>query len=818
MKNIIRSTWQSLVVLCLCLALSGVWNVSVSYAAAKPCNTTDFEGFYSSEAKMGKVYAITKNALTYTDAKTLAVANGGHLVGPLEQAINDELTNRLVAPSAGKAWIGLRDPTESTLWSIEGQAAHVYPERFIWETGSNQFKNWSAGQPDNYCSQAEIKASPDRVCVGEHAAAMGADGKWSDEQFGKPLKALIEWDEPLSCASSEFDYADQADLQFDPATIGDKKLCSDTTKVALDVCRDANDGQTMCPLDLSKCPVEITPWFCGSGTLDPASSTCSKAAYISGWIPAPPPPLTDPPTPKGPDTPIYACDNSDGGAWSLSGSSCKMNACASSGAKYSPIVDKCVKWTCPTGSGSSGDACKQFIDADLPEDEARTDSHGLPVKWCSPNQCQTDTAGMIQNAPTTPGVDDKKNDGVVEADGSCLGELYIFNGKDSRCILADYRAMTGGIAKLVAVVVISAMTMGSGALFSGSSLLASATGTTTAALGSVTTSVANAAFTSILTSAVNLAIDASTTGIPEGWMLQAGISLASAVTMAYMFPTPGTKVVTNPDGTVSTTSTLIKDASGSDIMSLSKGTFNGQSVTQSLGMKDLGEMAVEQFSSEIKRTADVFGNITYSTKDFVVKYLSDGGARLLEISSTLTVPSNVAGLWALRAQQMSEYMKPALNAAAGLTSSYQVTRCCNPDPMSATCKPHERITWSATAAGQCHKIGDYCDTKFLFMCMAYARTSCCFGSLLGRVIHEQGRPQLQSFGYDGSWGDPKKPNCRGFTPEEFQMIDFSQIDLSEFIDSVMDRLDSIQEQVVNYMNEVADKKGREVDAIMRDVH
>ena len=35
------------------------------------------------------------------------------------------------------------------------------------------------------------------------------------------------------------------------------------------------------------------------------------------------------------------------------------------------------------------------------------------------------------------------------------------------------------------------------------------------------------------------------------------------------------------------------------------------------------------------------------------------------------------------------------------------------------------------------------------------------------------------------WGSGKRPDCSGFTPEEFEQIDFSRIDLSEFIAEVV---------------------------------
>jgi conjugal transfer mating pair stabilization protein TraN len=38
---------------------------------------------------------------------------------------------------------------------------------------------------------------------------------------------------------------------------------------------------------------------------------------------------------------------------------------------------------------------------------------------------------------------------------------------------------------------------------------------------------------------------------------------------------------------------------------------------------------------------------------------------------------------------------------------------------------------------------------------------------------------LKSFDAVG-WGTPQAPYCRGFTPEEFQALDFSKMDLSEY--------------------------------------
>lgn len=55
---------------------------------------------------------------------------------------------------------------------------------------------------------------------------------------------------------------------------------------------------------------------------------------------------------------------------------------------------------------------------------------------------------------------------------------------------------------------------------------------------------------------------------------------------------------------------------------------------------------------------------------------------------------------------------------------------------------------------------------------------CCFNSKLGRIINEQGRAQIGK-GW-GSKSNPDNPDCTGFTVEQLQSLDFSQIDFSDF--------------------------------------
>jgi len=99
----------------------------------------------------------------------------------------------------------------------------------------------------------------------------------------------------------------------------------------------------------------------------------------------------------------------------------------------------------------------------------------------------------------------------------------------------------------------------------------------------------------------------------------------------------------------------------------------------------------------------------------------------------------------------------------------------------AKCSGDERILAQKRHDNLCHRIGTYCAHKnALGFCEKKRTTFCCFSSKLIRTIQEQGRAQIGK-----NWGDPKNPNCSAFTIDEFVRIDFSKLDLSEFIQEVM---------------------------------
>lgn len=117
--------------------------------------------------------------------------------------------------------------------------------------------------------------------------------------------------------------------------------------------------------------------------------------------------------------------------------------------------------------------------------------------------------------------------------------------------------------------------------------------------------------------------------------------------------------------------------------------------------------------------------------------------------------------------------------------------CCDKDKVFLgliSCKESEKNLAKQNEQKKCHEVGEYCSKKinlgFSKICIQNSKSYCCFNSLLGRIFQEQGRQQLGI-----GWGSGDSPNCRGFTPEQFQKLDFSRINLQEFIDTLTIQVD-----------------------------
>lgn len=124
------------------------------------------------------------------------------------------------------------------------------------------------------------------------------------------------------------------------------------------------------------------------------------------------------------------------------------------------------------------------------------------------------------------------------------------------------------------------------------------------------------------------------------------------------------------------------------------------------------------------------------------------------------------------------------------------------------CDQEEGVLAMQRGQGLCTYVGTYCTQKFLGSCLSRKSSYCCYNSKLARMIQEQGRAQLGK-----SFGSAESPKCGGLTEAEFKQIDFSKIDLSEFIADIANNVqmpdvsglqaqqqEQINQKVQNYFN------------------
>jgi len=145
--------------------------------------------------------------------------------------------------------------------------------------------------------------------------------------------------------------------------------------------------------------------------------------------------------------------------------------------------------------------------------------------------------------------------------------------------------------------------------------------------------------------------------------------------------------------------------------------------------------------------------------------------------------------------------------------------CCTASPSGwgkgivKGCPASAKKLAQARQAGLAIYIGTFCANKAFFgACLRKQEVWCAFPSKLARIVQKQGRLQLGI-----GWGSAQSPNCRGFTPQEMQRLDFSRMDLSEFYADVMARMtpmdantlgNRISTRVKNYFNRGAPNGGR----------
>jgi conjugal transfer mating pair stabilization protein TraN len=93
-----------------------------------------------------------------------------------------------------------------------------------------------------------------------------------------------------------------------------------------------------------------------------------------------------------------------------------------------------------------------------------------------------------------------------------------------------------------------------------------------------------------------------------------------------------------------------------------------------------------------------------------------------------------------------------------------------------TCEKKEFELGAKRQIKACHNVGGYCKSEVLGWCIEKRETYCCFNTPLARILNEQIRPQLGR-----GWGSPKNPDCKGINVQDFSRVDWSRVNLDEWL-------------------------------------
>lgn len=118
------------------------------------------------------------------------------------------------------------------------------------------------------------------------------------------------------------------------------------------------------------------------------------------------------------------------------------------------------------------------------------------------------------------------------------------------------------------------------------------------------------------------------------------------------------------------------------------------------------------------------------------------------------------------------------------------------------CSQSEQMMGMKKGQNLCVQVDAYCSSKVLGICVERKEVHCCFNSKLAKIINRQGRAQL---------GLPMS-QCGGFTQSQVTQLDFSRMDLSEFIADITPKdvsagtlsnkvNQTVQQRVTNYYSQ-----------------
>lgn len=144
------------------------------------------------------------------------------------------------------------------------------------------------------------------------------------------------------------------------------------------------------------------------------------------------------------------------------------------------------------------------------------------------------------------------------------------------------------------------------------------------------------------------------------------------------------------------------------------------------------------------------------------------GNMLGESASSLLSPTKLGGF----GTPFGELTFSVDPVSLGIQAAWMAWQAYN---AALACDQEDYTSATKTKGKLCYNTGTWCESKdcglFGCTCTKYRTGKCCFNSKLSRIINEQGRAQLGL----------NMRDCGGFSTTQIQQLDWSKIDLSEFI-------------------------------------
>ena len=142
-----------------------------------------------------------------------------------------------------------------------------------------------------------------------------------------------------------------------------------------------------------------------------------------------------------------------------------------------------------------------------------------------------------------------------------------------------------------------------------------------------------------------------------------------------------------------------------------------------------------------------------------------------------TIGDNMASQGSQLSQQtlmMNPAITSAISAVTMIYTAYTMTRLVI--QIMHKCEDEEFELAAKREMKTCEKVGSYRESEILGLSSMEYNSYCCFSSPLSRILQVQIRKQLNL-----GWGSAEHPDCSGVAPETLQAVNWSRIDLGEWL-------------------------------------